>query len=53
MESCEKLVLDFDSETKQELVTVHQDLVKHLKPHQVRKQIYNKLLYSYLVIDFK
>lgn len=36
IESCEKLVLDFDPETKKEIVVVHPDLVKFLKPHQVR-----------------
>ncbi|XP_026482209.1 LOW QUALITY PROTEIN: transcriptional regulator ATRX homolog [Ctenocephalides felis] len=30
----DKLVLDFDPETKKELITVHKKLVKHLKPHQ-------------------
>lgn len=43
MESCEKLVLDFDPETKQELVAVHQDLVKLLKPHQVSKNVLDKI----------
>lgn len=37
IESCTKLVLDFDPETMEELVTVHPDLVKFLKPHQVRQ----------------
>lgn len=32
--SVDKLVLDFDEQTKNELLTVHKDLVKHLKPHQ-------------------
>lgn len=36
MESFKKLVLDFDENTMEELVTVHPDLVKFLKPHQVR-----------------
>ncbi|KAL4113339.1 hypothetical protein QTP88_016979 [Uroleucon formosanum] len=36
MESCKKLVLDFDEKTLEELVTVHPDLVKFLKPHQVK-----------------
>ncbi|XP_018302320.1 transcriptional regulator ATRX homolog isoform X1 [Mycetomoellerius zeteki] len=35
-EKVDKLVLDFDTETKQELVTVHKELVKHLKPHQAQ-----------------
>lgn len=35
MESCKKLVLDFDPVTKEELVSVHPDIVKFLKPHQV------------------
>ncbi|XP_018347089.1 PREDICTED: transcriptional regulator ATRX homolog [Trachymyrmex septentrionalis] len=35
-EKIDKLVLDFDTETKQELVTVHKELVKHLKPHQAQ-----------------
>lgn len=30
-----KLVLDFDTETKEELVSVNEKLVKFLKPHQV------------------
>lgn len=33
-ERVEKLVLDFNPETKEELVSVHKDLVKRLKPHQ-------------------
>ncbi|VVC29861.1 Hypothetical protein CINCED_3A017329 [Cinara cedri] len=33
--SCEKVVLDFDPKTKEELVVVHPDIVKFLKPHQV------------------
>ncbi|XP_043599240.1 transcriptional regulator ATRX homolog isoform X1 [Bombus pyrosoma] len=33
-EKVDKLVLDFDPETKAELVTVHENLVKRLKPHQ-------------------
>ncbi|XP_060841737.1 transcriptional regulator ATRX homolog isoform X3 [Rhopalosiphum padi] len=36
MESFKKLVLDFDENTMEELVTVHPDLVKFLKPHQVK-----------------
>jgi len=36
MESISKLVLDFEPETKKELITVHPNLVKLLKPHQVR-----------------
>ncbi|XP_060869537.1 transcriptional regulator ATRX homolog [Metopolophium dirhodum] len=36
IESCKKLVLDFDEKTLDELVTVHPDLVKFLKPHQVQ-----------------
>ncbi|XP_033217981.1 transcriptional regulator ATRX homolog isoform X2 [Belonocnema kinseyi] len=35
-EKVEKLVLDFDEETKEELVSVHPDLVKRLKPHQAQ-----------------
>ncbi|KAG7158745.1 Transcriptional regulator ATRX-like 1, partial [Homarus americanus] len=31
-----KLVLDFDPETKSELVSVHEKLVKFLKPHQFK-----------------
>jgi len=42
MESCKKLVLDFDEKTLEELVVVHPDLVKFLKPHQVRLQHSNK-----------
>lgn len=30
----DKIVLDFDDKTKTELLTVHKDLVKYLKPHQ-------------------
>ncbi|XP_046489570.1 transcriptional regulator ATRX isoform X2 [Neodiprion pinetum] len=32
----DKLVLDFDEETKKELISVHEDLVKRLKPHQAQ-----------------
>lgn len=35
-EKVEKLILDFDEETKEELVSVDKDLVKRLKPHQAR-----------------
>ncbi|XP_024877012.1 transcriptional regulator ATRX-like isoform X1 [Temnothorax curvispinosus] len=35
-EKVDKLVLDFDTETKKELVTVHEELVKRLKPHQAQ-----------------
>ncbi|XP_012537643.1 transcriptional regulator ATRX [Monomorium pharaonis] len=35
-EKVDKLVLDFDTETKEELVTVHEELVKRLKPHQAQ-----------------
>ncbi|XP_018051427.1 PREDICTED: transcriptional regulator ATRX-like isoform X3 [Atta colombica] len=35
-EKVDKLVLDFDTETKQELVTVHKELIKQLKPHQAQ-----------------
>ncbi|KAF3425464.1 hypothetical protein E2986_03490 [Frieseomelitta varia] len=35
-EKVDTLVLDFDPETKKELVTVHKDLVKNLKPHQAK-----------------
>ncbi|XP_072754858.1 uncharacterized protein [Anoplolepis gracilipes] len=35
-EKVEKLVLDFDPKTKKELVSVHEDLVKRLKPHQAQ-----------------
>lgn len=43
MESCKKLVLDFDPETKKEIVVVHPDLVKFLKPHQVRLTNFKKI----------
>lgn len=33
-EKVEKLVLDFDPDTKEELVVVHDKLVQQLKPHQ-------------------
>ncbi|XP_078048145.1 uncharacterized protein LOC144475771 [Augochlora pura] len=33
-EKMEKLVLDYNFETKEELVSVHPDIVKRLKPHQ-------------------
>nr|XP_012224632.1 PREDICTED: transcriptional regulator ATRX isoform X2 [Linepithema humile] len=35
-EKVDKLVLDFDTETKKELVSVHEGLVKRLKPHQAQ-----------------
>nr|XP_050855049.1 transcriptional regulator ATRX-like isoform X1 [Vespula vulgaris] len=35
-EKVEKLVLDFDPNTKEELISVHKDLVKRLKPHQAK-----------------
>jgi hypothetical protein len=35
VEKCEKLVLDFDTETKEELVSVDPFIVSKLKPHQV------------------
>lgn len=34
--SVDKVVLDFDEETNEELLSVHEDLVKNLKPHQAR-----------------
>ncbi|XP_047111302.1 transcriptional regulator ATRX homolog isoform X1 [Schistocerca piceifrons] len=36
VEKLDKLVLDFDQETKEEVVTVHKDIVTKLKPHQVK-----------------
>ncbi|GLG97194.1 Transcriptional regulator ATRX homolog [Gryllus bimaculatus] len=36
VETVDKLVLDFDAETKKELVQVDKNLVKKLKPHQVK-----------------
>lgn len=35
-ETPKQLVLDFDPKTKTELVSVHPDLVKKLKPHQIK-----------------
>ena len=35
-EKVQKLVLDFDETTKEELVSVHKDLVNRLKPHQAQ-----------------
>lgn len=35
-EKVDKLVLDFDPETKEELLSVHENLVKRLKPHQAK-----------------
>lgn len=35
-EAPSQLVLDFDPETKTELVSVHPNLVKKLKPHQAK-----------------
>lgn len=32
----DKLILDFDEETKKELISVHEGLVKRLKPHQAQ-----------------
>lgn len=34
-ETLEKLVLDFDEETKEEIISVDNTLVKKMKPHQV------------------
>jgi len=42
MESCKKLVLDFDEKTLEELVTVNPNLVKFLKPHQVSRLVHTK-----------
>ena len=35
-EKVESLVLDFNPDTKEELISVHPDLVKRLKPHQAK-----------------
>ncbi|XP_076641676.1 transcriptional regulator ATRX homolog isoform X2 [Halictus rubicundus] len=35
-EKVDKLVLDFNTETKEDLVSVHPDIVKRLKPHQAK-----------------
>ncbi|XP_060854287.1 transcriptional regulator ATRX homolog isoform X2 [Rhopalosiphum padi] len=35
-EFCKKLLLDFDDKTNEELIAVHPDLAKFLKPHQVK-----------------
>ncbi|XP_012279926.1 transcriptional regulator ATRX homolog isoform X2 [Orussus abietinus] len=35
-ERVDKLVLDFDEETKEEIISVHAELVKRLKPHQAQ-----------------
>lgn len=35
-EKVESLVLDFNPETKEDLISVHRDLVKRLKPHQAK-----------------
>ncbi|XP_011344208.2 transcriptional regulator ATRX isoform X3 [Ooceraea biroi] len=35
-EKVDKLVLDFNTETKEELISVHKELVKCLKPHQAQ-----------------
>lgn len=40
VEVCDKLVLDFDLETKEELVAVDPYIVSKLKPHQVNKTFY-------------
>ena len=40
----EKLVLDFDPETKKVLVEVNPKLVKKLKPHQVQSSTHDLLL---------
>lgn len=34
-ETAKKFVLDFDTETKEELLSVDEILLKHLKPHQI------------------
>lgn len=36
VEVCDKLILDFDPETKEELVAVDPYIVSKLKPHQVK-----------------
>lgn len=49
----EKLVLDFDPETKSELVSVNEKLVKFLKPHQVSECLLQCfLLFSFPVFVF-
>ncbi|XP_015111784.1 transcriptional regulator ATRX [Diachasma alloeum] len=35
-EKVDKLILDFDEESKEELLSVHEGLVKRLKPHQAQ-----------------
>lgn len=32
----DKVVLDFDDESKEELLSVHKKIVKNLKPHQAK-----------------
>jgi hypothetical protein len=34
-DACDRLVLDFDPDTKQEFVAVHPYIASKLKPHQV------------------
>jgi len=41
-------VLDFDDKTNEELIAVHPDLVKFLKPHQVRPMILSRNKYKFV-----
>ena len=41
VQKVDKLVLDFDPETKKELVSVDSNLVAKLKPHQVSTECFS------------
>ena len=55
-EKVDKLVLDFDPETKKELVSVDPNLVAKLKPHQVSERgvaKVNDFIFIFVIKSFK